>query len=304
MNFSGVLLNLEQCEMKKQVMSKYLYLFLLGVVLSNCTLTDNEQPIPSYLEVTDVSVSTNQNQGAATHNLKDIWVYADNQLLGTFEVPCKIPVISNSETTEFLIFPGFRNNGEQSRSFTYNLMDQIRFTETLSPGDVTTKSLTFKYKDEAIFDFVEGFEGGAHIFTRDLDDDDETRIVTSTEDKKSGIQSGKFLVSKENPILSVGCIFDYNRADNAGLDTYLEMDYKNDIPFAVGVLYEQEGSKVSQPLIVLNPSEDWNKIYIDFTSILSSPAISTYSVYFTTDIETLQEDESTIYFDNLKLVHL
>jgi len=290
--------------MKKQVMSKYIYLFLIGVVFSNCTLTDSDQPIPAYLEITDVNISTNQNQGAATHNLRDVWVYADNQLIGVFETPCKIPIISNTETTEFLIFPGFRNNGEMSRSFTYNLMDQIRFTETLMPGDVVTKSLTFKYKDEAIFDFVEGFESGAHIFTRDLDEDEVTRIKSTTEDKRSGAQSGKFIVTKDNPILSVGCIFDYNRVDNAGLDTYLEMDYKNDIPFAVGVLYEQEGAKVSQPLIILNPSDDWNKIYVDFTSILSSPAISTYSVYFTTDLESLSEDESTIFFDNLKLVHL
>lgn len=285
-------------------MSKYIYLFLIGVVFSNCTLTDSDQPIPAYLEITDVNISTNQNQGAATHNLRDVWVYADNQLIGVFETPCKIPIISNTETTEFLIFPGFRNNGEMSRSFTYNLMDQIRFTETLMPGDVVTKSLTFKYKDEAIFDFVEGFESGAHIFTRDLDEDEVTRIKSTTEDKRSGAQSGKFIVTKDNPILSVGCIFDYNRVDNAGLDTYLEMDYKNDIPFAVGVLYEQEGAKVSQPLIILNPSDDWNKIYVDFTSILSSPAISTYSVYFTTDLESLSEDESTIFFDNLKLVHL
>lgn len=291
--------------MKKLGMSKYLYLFSLGIFLSNCTLTDSDQPIPAYLEITDVNITTNQDEGAPTHNFKDVWVYADNQLLGVFPLPCKVPVITTAETTDFLIFPGFRNNGEQSRSFTYNMVDQVRFTETLAPGDVITKSLTFSYKEDIIFDFVESFEGGSHIFTRDLDDDEASRIEITTADKKSGAQSGVIKLSAENPSIASANIFDYNRSDNAGLESYLEMDYKNDVPFIVGVIYLQEGQKVSQPLIILNASEDWNKIYVDFTSILSSPQIDTYSVYFASELESTNSDaEGTIYLDNLKFVHL
>ncbi len=274
------------------------------MIFANCTLTDSEQPLPAYLEITDVNIATNQFQGEPTHKITDVWAYADNQLLGVFELPCKIPILTNGETTDFLIFPGFRNNGERSRSFTYNVMDQLRFTETLAAGDIIQKSLTFSYKDEAKFDFVEGFEGGSHIFTRELDENENSRIITTTEDKKSGTQSGKISLTEENPLISVASIFDYNRIDNAGLDSYFEMDYKNDVPFFVGALYQQEGQLISQPLIVLNPSDEWNKIYIDFTSILSSPVIDNYSVYITSDIATLAESSGTIYLDNLKFVHL
>lgn len=285
-------------------MIKYISLLTLCVLMTNCTLTDSDQPIPAYLEITGVDISTTVSQGAPTHKITDVWAYADNILLGVFEIPCKIPVLTDSETTEFLIFPGFRNNGERSRSFTYNLMNQIRFTEAIAPGDVLQKSLTFTYKDEAIFDFVEGFEGGSHIFTRELDDDETTRIIQTTEDKKSGAQSGKITLASENPSIAVGSVFDYNRIDNAGLDSYFELDYKNDIPFFVGVLYQQEGQEVSQPLILLSPTDgEWNKIYIDYTSILSSPLIDKYTVYVTTDLEALDLSIGTIYLDNLKFVH-
>jgi hypothetical protein len=289
--------------MKKLRMIKYLYLLFICIVFANCTLTDSDQPIPAYLEITDINITTTQFQGDPTHEITDVWAYADNQLLGVFEIPCKIPVLINDETTEFLIFPGFRNNGERSRSFTYNVMDQLRFTETIAAGDVIQKSLTFSYKDEVKFDFIEGFEGGSHIFTRELDENENSRIIATTEDKKSGAQSGKISLTQENPRIAVASIFDYKRIDNAGLDSYFEMDYKNDIPFFVGALYQQGGQLISQPLIVLNPSEEWNKIYIDFTSILSSPVIENYSVYITTDIETLTEDSGTIFLDNLKFVH-
>ena len=285
-------------------MIKYVCLFFLCAVMTNCTLTDSDQPIPAYLDITGVDISTTASQGAPTHKITDVWAYADNILLGVFEIPCKIPVLPNDETTEFLIFPGFRNNGERSRSFTYNLMNQIRFTESLAPGEVIEKSLTFTYKDEAIFDFVESFESGSHIFTRELDDDETTRIIQTTEDKKSGIQSGKISLTPEHPFIAVGSVFDYNRIDNAGLDSYFELDYKNDIPFFVGVLYQQEGQEVSQPLILLNPTNgEWNKIYIDYTSILSSPLIDKYTVYITTDLASTEKTSGTIYLDNLKFVH-
>lgn len=284
-------------------MIKYLYFLFISVIFVNCTLTDSDQPIPSYLEITDVNITTNQFQGEPTHKITDIWAYADNQLLGVFELPCKIPVLTTGETTEFLIFPGFRNNGERPRSFTYNVMDQLRFTETMAEGEVIQKSLTFSYKDEAIFDFIEGFEGGSHIFTRELDDNENSIIELSTDDKKSGAQSGKICITEENPIVSVACIFDYKRIDNAGLDSYFEMDYKNDVQFFVGVLYEQEGQILTQPLIVIKESAEWNKIYIDFTSILSSPLIVNYSVYIT-NLEPTTADSGTIYLDNLKFVHL
>jgi hypothetical protein len=290
--------------MKELNMMKYIYLLVVVVLLTNCTLTDNDQPIPAYLEITGVDISTTPSQGAPSHKITDVWAYADNQLLGVFEIPCKIPILINNETTDFLIFPGFRNNGDKSRSFTYNVMNQFRFTENIAPGDIIQKSLTFTYKEDVIFDFVEGFEGGSHIFTRELDDDLSTRIIQTTEDKKSGAQSGKITLTAENPFISVGNIFDFNRIDNAGLDSYFEMDYKNDIPFFVGVIYQQEGEEVINPLILLNPTDgEWNKIYIDYTSILSSPAIDNYSVYITTDLESLDLSSGTIYLDNLKFVH-
>jgi len=277
---------------------------MLALCLVNCTLTDNTQIEPAYLEITSVDIVTTTAEGEPTHNLTDVWAYADNQLLGVFEVPCKIPIILNAETTEFLIFPGFRNNGEQSRSFTYNLMEQARFTESLAPGETVKKDLVFKYKDDAIFDFVENFEGGSHIFTNDLDEDFGTSIEVSSEDVRSGAQSGKISLTSDNPVLLVANIFEYDRANNGGADNYFEMDYKNDVPFSVGVIFEQECQRISQPLIILNESEEWNKIYIDFTSVLSSPVIDSYTVLITTDLDALNRTEGTIYLDNLKFVHL
>ena len=285
-------------------MFKYYFLLFSILIISGCSLTDSDQPIPSYLIINDVDVFTKQNEGAPTHKISDVWVYADNQLVGVFEVPTKIPLLVNGETTEFKIFPGIRNNGENSRSFIYRLMEAQDFEIPLAPGEEVERSLVFTYTENAIFDFIEGFESDEHIFTLNLDDNDETNIVSTNESAIAGQKSGKISLDQTNNEIAVASIFKYEREQNAGSDSYLEMDYKCTIPFFVGVIYVQEGEEVTQPLLVVNPKEDWNKIYVDFTEILTSPVLENYRIYFTTDVEPLDQNEGEVFLDNLKFVHL
>jgi len=285
-------------------MLKNYFLLISILFICGCSLTDNDQPIPSYLIVNDVNVFTAVGQGDPTHNITDLWVYADNELLGVFALPAKIPILVNSETTSFSIYPGIRNNGETGRSFIYRLMQSQDFDLSLAPGDEVERSFTFAYTENAVFDFVESFESQGHIFTLDLDENVETNIEVTDETAVAGIRSGKISLTSENNRIGVGTIFRYDRAQNSGSDSYLEMDYKCDIPFFVGVIYIQEGQEVTQPLIVINPQEEWNKIYVDFTEILTSPVLENYRVYFTTDLEPLNQTSGEIYLDNLKFVHL
>lgn len=284
-------------------MLKYYYLLFLIPILGGCSLTDSDQPIPSYLVINEVNVFTTENQGAPTHNLSDVWVSVDNQLIGVFEIPTRIPIIVTEETTKIKISPGFRNNGENSRSFIYNLMTSQEMTMPIVPGEEIELTPTFAYSENAIFDFVEGFESSGHIFTLDLDSIPETFIDITDEDAIEGSKSGKISLNETYNDIAVATIFNYDRSLNAGSESYLEMDYKCDIPFFVGVIYVQDGKSVTQPLIALNTQEDWNKIYIDFSLILTSPSIVNYRVYFTTSVEPLDVPSGEIFLDNLKFVH-
>lgn len=277
---------------------------ILIISVSSCSLLDSDNPIPSYIVVDNVNVISNPNQGEATHKILDVWAYADGQLLGVFELPTKIPVITNGEEMNYTLFPGIRNNGERSRSFTYNLMKQFDFTRVIEPGEEYKVTPTYSYNDNVKFDFVESFEGTSNIFTLELDGDPATVVANTTEDKRVGNKSGKISLTAEHPLISVGTTFIYSGENNLGSDAYFEMDYKNDVPLIVGVIYTQDGKEVSQPLLALNPTEEWNKIYVDYTSILTSPAIVSYRPYFTTDLDPIGVSEGTIYLDNLKFIHL
>jgi len=85
----------------------------------------------------------------------------------------------------------------------------------LQPGDQITINPVFSYQEDIIFDFIESFEGGGNLLTLDLDENLQTNVVNTSEDKRSGSKSGKIALTTENSEIRVGTVFEYDRANNA-----------------------------------------------------------------------------------------
>jgi hypothetical protein len=87
-----------------------------------------------------------------------------------------------------------------------------------------------------------------------------------------------------------------------GSSVFLEMNYKSNNAFTMGLLIN--GSMASQrPVLVINPSSTWNKLYINLTpSTSANDAATSFRVYFTAKKSTI-EPNAEIFFDNLKLLH-
>ncbi|MCB0768992.1 MAG: hypothetical protein KDC00_01140, partial [Flavobacteriales bacterium] len=79
----------------------------VAIALVSCTKGDK---VPAYIDVNAVSVTTEPLQGSATSNITDVWVYADDELLGSWEVPSRIPLLREG-STRIRITPGVKRNG-------------------------------------------------------------------------------------------------------------------------------------------------------------------------------------------------
>jgi hypothetical protein len=53
----------------------------------------------------------------------------------------------------------------------------------------------------------------------------------------------------------------------------------------------------------LNPSENWNKIYLKLDDLLVDSNIQAYSVCLSANLEGTQLTKANIYLDNIKLIH-
>jgi len=274
------------------------------MLISSCSLFDNDDPVPGYLVFDNPSVTTAVNQGANTHNITDVWVFDGQTFLGIFPLPAKVPVILNGSEKDFRVFAGVRNNGVSSNSLRYPFYQSVDFTANLAANEERVIPINFDYSENAIFDFIEGFEGN-HIFLEDPNTDDGagTDIIVQSDEVLSGISSGHILFDTDTSSFERTTLLTYDRENNSGARTFLEIDYKCDIPFLAGWITYKNNFIQRDYSVLIAPSEEWNKIYIDISEFVGQVDIDRYSVALASAITADNPIPSSIYIDNVKLVH-
>ena len=81
------------------------------------------------------------------------------------------------------------------------------------------------------------------------------------------------------------------------------MNYKTNNTMAIGVIAMLTGNVTKIPALVINPNDNWNKIYINLTNVVNLVSANcTYKIYF-----EIASDEGVTYpvtyIDNIKLVY-
>ena len=89
----------------------------------------------------------------------------------------------------------------------------------------------------------------------------------------------------------------------AGAPVYLELDYKSNTQFLVGVYVNFPQSVLQKDLLYINPKEDWNKIYINLTSAISEAVGANSFKVFISMQRDFALDTNSIFFDNIKVVY-
>ena len=84
---------------------------------------------------------------------------------------------------------------------------------------------------------------------------------------------------------------------------FLEMTYKNEIPITLGVVAQIPGGSEQAQTIYLYESEEWNKIYINLvTEISSYPSANGFKI-FVGAIKPDSMDSAKVYLDNIKIAY-
>lgn len=283
-------------------MRKYIYIFISIIGISSCSLFDNEDPIPAYLILDNPSLSTLAEQGANTHNITDVWVFDDQELLGIFPLPAKVPIIADGNEHTVTIFAGVRNNGVQSNSLRYPFMKPVVATVNLVAQEEKVIPLNFTYAAETKFDLVEDFEG-PHEFVTDPAPIDGEVIEITSEEVKSGNGAGHVLMAADTSRFERTTLGYYPRSQNAGIFTFVELDYKSDVPFLVGYIIQTDQVVNKNYTVLVKPSDTWKKIYIDLSTPIGASNVVSYTMTLASSVTSSDSLPANIYFDNIKLLH-
>lgn len=284
----------------KHVLRFSLAAALLGILpFAGCRIIDPAEDIPSYIRVNDIrlTITDTITQGSGSENITDAWIYVDGNLIGAFELPCTIPVLEGG-THEVLIKAGIRQNGLESTRAIYPFYKGWEEQVTFTRGQIVTVSPVITYFPIVNFLWNCNFDAvGTNI-----DDVTGATWPNLLRDTLLGGMEGKcgFVELNADTNLFYCQSFEDFVIDN-GFDVYLELNYKCNQPFVVGI--KNATNQETIPWIQVMPESDWNKIYIRLNdAITASPGGSSYYVYI-----AMKKDDDVanpqLYIDNIKLLN-
>jgi hypothetical protein len=277
-------------------------IFLLFLI--SCDLINSEEPVPSFLRIESIDLQTTGNEGSALQKIEDAWVFVDGQDIGIFGIPSDVPIYSTGPT-EVLVFAGIRENGIRATPEIFPFVERMEFSADLQEGESIPVNLTTEYKSNITFQFIEDFEA-AHRIGTDVDGDPETEISIITSSEAFEGRSGVMKLTRDNPLGVVATSDAFVDLPIDGSTIYLEMHYKNDVPLEVGLLGRlDDGSQVANLTITLFETDEWNKIYINFTPDVTGSQLREYQITFggIIPVGDTSIQEAFIYLDNIKLIH-
>lgn len=281
-------------------------LFTLALILFAC-YPDDEDLIPAYIHIEHLGLVVSGDQGTASHKITDAWVTINGKLIGVYELPATFPVLKTG-LHEVKIEAGIKLNGISATRSAYPFFEPIITTLNLEPGNTTivTDTLT-TYKNNIKFAWMEDFNGNV-------------LSVDTTGNSQTGFQkvSDTDLVFRHgdeiNPFSAMARlegdttffeIATKNSFDlpKGGVPVFLEMNYKNDHIATIGFYLTLSGQVVQHPVLVLNPSEKWNKIYINLTPTIANFHTATDFKIFAGILKNPDTGSATFYFDHFKLIY-
>lgn len=281
---------------------------VVAIVLSGC-IKDNNPSRPAYVYVENIffEADTMLGQGSSSSNITDVWVSVDGQQLGANNLPALFPVIldGNFPINSVRVSAGIKDNGITNTRVIYPFYDPYVESIDLEPGKIDTFRPTLQYPSNANIILVEDFEDPSQpVFTDELDGNPNTEMITQMDEVFEGNYSGSLVLDSANLDCTVATSVHYYNLNNiSATAVYLEMDFKTNTTFQVGLIahYSASDTEVLYKGGV-NATDSWKKIYFNLTPEVFGANATEYSVIIRA-LKYIDAAEPKIYIDNVKLVH-
>jgi hypothetical protein len=264
--------------------------FCLLILLCGCKKEPNGG-VPIYLQIDSSRVVTSFDQGSGSQKISDIWVTANGIQIGVFQIPAKVPILASGDV-RIILSAGIRDNGISNTRIEYPFYSVEEFVIAgAENGKTYQHTPTFTYAPFAAFSFIEDFEG-SNAFTN---------VAGVNDEVYEGGSSGRITLGPNDT-----AVVAYNTTGFTipalGKEVYLEMDYKCDNYFELGLITNKNGSYSNLYKMTLNPRANWNKIYVNLNNEVGAARADDYRIYFKL-VQFTKGVPVNVWIDNLKVVN-
>lgn len=283
-----------------KIFTHLLFNFVSACVLltgfSSCNAIDPTEGVPAYINVDTFSLSVTPGQGTASSRVTDVWAFDENSVIGAYEIPRTFPVLDSGPTT-MIFSAGIWDNGIAETRVQYPFYFPDTITLDLQPGKIISVMPHYTYRATTKFNFIEDFEAG-NLFSQ-LDGDSNMIRTTDPASVYEGIASGEIYLDANFPVYQGISAGTYNFPQNQPV--YLELNYKCEQSFQVGLYGTQAAGSIFYYKWTINPKDKWNKIYLNMGSDVAALGATNYQILLKAIFDSTRTD-SHIYLDNIKLL--
>lgn len=273
---------------------------------------DKPELIPSYIEIDEFELTTTTAQGTTNEKIKDVWVFIDEEFVGAYELPARIPLLANGEHN-VQIYPGIYKNGVQAERVIYSFYTYFDSTYNLVPDETVYVTPEITYVDDVNI-WIEDFEDPSFKWTLFAVNSDTTMIVAEPSEYPDLLEGNAGLIK-----MSSNTTYCEMRTDEPlfndlptqiNQDAYMELNYKCNHKFVLGLLHNNLGlsSYDKQSLITFNPTTDddgemqWNKTYLYIPDVTNFFQQADEFDFYISVLNNGAVDGIEVYVDNFKVI--
>lgn len=276
---------------------------LILTMVSSCDIINPAETVPVTLHLEPFTFTAEPGEGSANNEISEVWVVANGNILGAFAPPVDIRYLGEGPTT-FRFVPGIRNNGIANDAIPYQLFSDYTVELDVVPGNTYHVTPVTGYSEEAVFSFLADFENG-NPFVDNKDTVTASNLVLSQDEVFEGGFSGKMSLSEDAYYIKVTHSIGMNDLPVTGEATYLEMRYKSEVEFSIGLIgLTVQGLEAEDFFYLVKPSDEWNQLYLELTDRLVGSDLDAYKIAFQAlFLGQANDTVQDIYLDNIKVVH-
>lgn len=297
-----------------------IFAVLLGAVLmlTACDRNEGDVRVPAYLTIESFDVLSSdawstQESGFFTSEIDAVYVelYVEGDAaytsLGTFTLPCNIPVLRHGDITRIVIQPVIRQNGLHGTRMYYPFYETITKEHVrLAPDSVTNLgALHTHYRSEQSVKVLwrEMFEPGP----TEVSLDSSVVRLTYNDTALNGYGCGVVRIPDSVSVVGFWTDTSYTLTDHSSY-LYLEMDYWSDFDFEVGLygpaVLGGADQFIPHMTIFANKDKGWQKIYINLGSTWAQTGYLSDKLCIHFHAFNKDGVAGNVYLDNMKLIYM